>query len=398
NRAGRRILIDAPPITGDFDWAPSPWIVIAVGVASVVVIGAHGIRSTRWAGMLMLATGLAAAWAVSLALLDGPAGLTDPVLENHEYIHDVSAVGAVGDFLAGFTDRIAGYGVHVQGHPPGMVLGLWGLDGLGLGGTGWAAALFVAGGVVAVPAALIAAREVAGEAAARQAAPFLILAPVAIWVASSADALYAGVGAWAVTLVVLATGRARARSDVLALAGGLLFGVLCFLSYGLVLLAAIPLTVAWRRRRLRPVALAMIGALPIFVMFLGAGFWWIDGLLATKDRYFAGVGSRRPYVVFLIANLAAFAVALGPAIAVALSRLHDARLWLLVGGALTAVALADLSGMSKGEVERIWVPFTPWVLLAGAALVSRAPMSAAPWLGLQAGAAVLVATLIRTPW
>ena len=45
-----------------------------------------------------------------------------------------------------------------------------------------------------------------------------------------------------------------------------------------------------------------------------------------------------------------------------------ARLWLLVGGGLLAALAADVSGLSSGEVERIWLPFTIWVLPAGAAL------------------------------
>ncbi len=37
---------------------------------------------------------------------------------------------------------------------------------------------------------------------------------------------------------------------------------------------------------------------------------------------------------------------------------------------LATVLLADLSGMSKAEVERIWLPFVPW-LLVGTALLPR---------------------------
>ncbi len=69
-------------------------------------------------------------------------------------------------------------------------------------------------------------------------------------------------------------------------------------------------------------------------------------------------------------NLACLAIAIGPAYAVALGRLRDRCLWLLVGGTLAAMGLAALSGMSKGEVERIWLPFAMWVLPAGAVLAA----------------------------
>src|SRR5262249_59126618 len=115
-------------------------------------------------------------------------------------------------------------------------------------------------------------REGGGEEWAGRAAPFVALAPAAIWIATTADAFYAGVSAWAIALVVLASGRRGPRADVLALAGGLLFGITAFLSYGLVLLAAVPLVVAWRRRRFRPLVLAAGGALIVAFGFLAAGF------------------------------------------------------------------------------------------------------------------------------
>jgi hypothetical protein len=241
-------------------------------------------------------------------------------------------------------------------------------------------------------------REVAGETWARRAAPFVALGPAAIWIATTADAFYAGVSAWAVALVVVATGCRRPRSDLLALLGGLLFGVTTFLSYGLVLLALVPVVVAWRRRRFRPLVLASAGVLLVVLGFLAAGFSWVAGLLATRARYFAGVASRRPYAEFLVSNAAAFALVLGPAIFVGLTRLRDRRLWLVVGGGLLAVGLAMMSGMSKGEVERIWLPFAVWLLPAGAALALGRRHATGAWLGLQAGTAIIIASVVRTPW
>jgi len=53
--------------------------------------------------------------------------------------------------------------------------------------------------------------------------------------------------------------------------------------------------------------------------------------------------------------------------------------------------------MSKGEVERIWLPFMPWLLAAGACLW-KPPGSVRGWLGAQAGCAIAIAALVRTPW
>ncbi|MGH9038073.1 MAG: hypothetical protein ACRD0O_20130, partial [Acidimicrobiia bacterium] len=134
--------------------------------------------------------------------------------------------------------------------------------------------------------------------------------------------------------------------------------------------------------------------------FAASGFWWLDGLSATRAAYAAGVASRRPYGYFLVANLAAFAVVVGPAAGVALARLRGRGPWLVTGSALAAIAAADLSGLSKGEVERIWLPFVPWVLVATCALATlrRPTRSARGWLGLQVAAALGVQLMVRTPW
>jgi hypothetical protein len=284
----------------------------------------------------------------------------------------------------------------VQGHPPGYLLFLSFLDRLGLANAPIVATVEIVGGALAVPAVLLAVREVAGEERARAAWAFVAAAPLAIWIATSADAFYAGVAAWAIALVILATGRGDRRGDGYAVVGGVLFGVTAFLSYGLVVLAVIPLGIAVRRRRARPIVLAALGATIVFVAFALAGFWWFAGLAATRARYQAGVASRRPYDVFLLVDFACLAIATGPAIAVALARLRDRRLWWLVGGALVALGIAAASGMSKGEVERIWLPFSIWVLPAGAALAASRHQSR--WLAVQLAFAIGVQTLVHSPW
>ncbi|HEX6312261.1 MAG TPA: DUF58 domain-containing protein, partial [Acidimicrobiia bacterium] len=384
----------------------------ALSVAAAIVLAGPAVAARVPWHRLLVATGASAlAWPVALALLDGGQALARPVLSDGGYLTAVAQVGSPGAFLDSFTEQIRGYPIHVQGHPPGLVLGLFGLDRIGLGGSTVATTLYLGGGAAAAPAVLVAARDVAGEAWARRAAPFVVLAPAALWVATSADALFAGVGAWAVALVVLATGRRGVDGDRLALGGGLLFGVAVFLSYGLVLLAVIPTVVAWHRRRPRALVVSATAAGVVAVAFFAAGFSWFDGVWTTRQRYFDGIAGDRPYAAFAVANLACLAIALGPALAVALARLRDRRAWLLVGGALGAIAIADLTGMSKGEVERIWLPFVPWILLAGGVLAAATafewPRSRGPgaprravqgWLALQAATAVGLQTLVHTPW
>jgi hypothetical protein len=394
---GARLGIGAPPLFGRFEWQVSAaaWVPVAFA-AGVVVIGPRMTTRLGWWRLLFVGAGLSAAWSRAFAFIDHRAlfSATGP----SDYLKTARSIHNPHLFLSQFVQRIHSYNTHTRGHPPGMEILLWTFARVGLGGVGWSTALSLAGGAAAGVAALVALREVADEGTARAAMPFLVLAPAAIWW-SSADAFFAGVSAWAVACVILATGRSGRRSDALALVGGLLFGIAAFLSYGLVLLALLPVVVAVSRRRSRPIVLAAYGVLAVFLTFGVAGFSWFAGLAATRTQYWLGAASRRPYNYFLFADLAAFALAIGPAAVVAITRLRDRRVWLLVGGAMVAIATADLSGMSKAEVERIWLPFVPWAILATSAFVaSRHERSVRFWLSLQAATAVVIQLAVRSPW
>ena len=388
----------ALPLAGHLHPLLGPGILPASAFAIAAIVYAPRLsRRIGWIPLLVLAFAAAATWAILLALGIGPAGLTRSILALSDVSHDLAAVGSPGPFLSHFVDRIGEYAVHTRAHPPGLLLLLWWSSRLGLRGPGWEAALEIIGGAAAIPAVLIAVRDLAGEDAARAAAPFVALAPAAVFVATSADALFMGVSAWAVALLVCATGRRGRMSWVLSLAGGTLAGAALFLSYGLVLVLGIPLAVAVGRRRAWPLAIAAVPIAVWGLVFASAGFWWPAGLEATRHQYLVGVAKNRPYWYFLVADVAAFAIALGPAVAVALARLRDRRLWLLVGAALAAVAIANLSGMSKGEVERIWLPFAPWVLVACSTLAPT-DGEARRWLGLQIAAALALQIAVRSPW
>jgi methylthioxylose transferase len=242
---------------------------------------------------------------------------------------------------------------------------------------------------------------VAGSATARRAAPWLIVAPTAIWVATSADALYMALGAWSVALVIIATGRGGLRSHLPATVGGVIGGLVLLGSYGLALLAVIPLAVLVSRRRpgwrwALPAVFAGIGVAAVLAALLPFGFSWLDGLRATRHEYYSQVLDR-PYWALLLINLSAWALALGPASIVGLAHLRERRLWLLVGGGITAALLANLSGLSQGEVERIWLPFTIWVLPAGAAftLAGRSTRIGLAW---QSGSAIALVSILTTHW
>ncbi|MEO6317534.1 MAG: hypothetical protein ABIP36_02010 [Acidimicrobiales bacterium] len=414
NRWGQALLDDgvelrifAPPLIGRFRLGPPGGLVPlvpALAVGALLVLRLPRLcRELAWSRVLILSAAAAAAFAVSVALIDGASGLTRPMELPGHYLQDVGLVDGPGELLRTFTDRINDYGTHIRSHPPGLLLLLWGMAQVGLGGSGWAATLVILGGALAVPAVAVITRELAGESAARGALPFLVLAPVVVYVASTADALFAGVGAWALAAFVVATGRHDRRGDGLALAGGALFGLTVLLSYGSVLIGLLPLAVAAGRRRARPLVLMVVGGAVVLALAAGAGFWWLDGLLTTRGEYLDSVASVRPYGYFLLANLAGLALLLGPATVAGLGRFlaRPTRhlLALVLGPALAMVAIADLSGMSKGEVERIWLPFAVFLLPAGALVADDSDaVGRRRWLGLQVAATVAIPLAVRTNW
>jgi len=387
--------IGAPPLWGHFGLILSPGILIALSVSAAVLMLLPRLSATlRWRWVLLVVPIIALVWACSLTFVAGPREIIRPVLSANEYLHDLPRVGDPITFLHQFVAHISTYATHVRAHPPGMLLFVWLLDRVGLRGAWPAALAMIAGGGASVAAAMVAIRELAGEDAARAAAPFLAIAPAAIWIATSADAFYTGVSAWAIALIALATGRRGRRGAAYAIGGGLLFGLTLMLSYGLVALAAVPMVVGFARRRVQPLVFAGLGIAAVLIAFRAMGFSWIAGFFATRHQYEIFRTRFRPYGYFLFANLAAFAVALGPAIARALARLKDRGVWLLVAGGLIAVAVSDLSGLSKGEVERIWLPFAPWVLASTAGLDGDRHR----WLGGQIGVALFIACVLRTAW
>jgi len=392
------VHIGASPLVGSFDVRLSARVLPALALGAAAVAWAPALAlALRWHALLAASWAGAAAWAVALASTDGWAAIAAPLGTKYEQLTAVSLVGSPGRFLETFTATLPSYATHVRGHPPGGVLVLWAIDGLGLGGAAAAAALAIGCGALTAPAALVAVRALATEARARAAAPFLVFTPAAVWLATSMDALYAGVSATGIALFALACtargGDRCRRAVLLALFAGVVLGAALMLSYGVAPLGAVVLAIAIGLRRPRAVAWAAAGVALVLGAALAARFNWLDGLAATREQYLAGVSRRRPYAEFLVIAAAAFALAAGPALAAGLARLRDRGIWLLAGGALVALAAADLSGMSKGETERIWLHFAPWVLVATAALgCSRA------WLAAQVALALALQLVVRSPW
>jgi methylthioxylose transferase len=347
------------------------------------------------------------AWLLALAFMDGTDGISRVLGNDDEYLRTAREVTEVPVLLAGFVDRIPAshpdnWDTHVAGHPPGALLFFVALVRVGLGGD------FAAGMVVTVvaastaPAVLITVRALGAEVAARRAAPFVVLGPSALFMAVSADAVFTVVAAWGLAALALAaTAERKGRATSWSVLAGVLLGGCLLLSYGLPLLALLALAVLAAARSWQPLPVVVVSALAVVLAFAVGGFAWWEAYPVLTDRYWDGLAADRPATYWLWANLAALALSAGPLLGAGLASLVTTRrrvdrvVILLVTAAAAAVVVADLSRMSKAEVERIWLPFVPWLLLSTALLPE-------PWrrwgLALQLATAMVVETLLYTTW
>jgi hypothetical protein len=230
--------------------------------------------------------------------------------------------------------------------------------------------------------------------------------------AISAVGLFAGVATGGLALLIMGAGR---RHPLLAWAGGLLLGMAIFLSYGHLLFGIIVITACavigyqrgWRQA-LAAVLMAGGGVIMIAAAHLALGFNWLTGLHQLRVRYYQGIAAQRPYGYFVWANIAAWLISCSPLLVVGIIRAigvlgrwrHDAwstdRVLALLGlSGVLAALLADLSGLSKAETERIWLSFGVIAWTTMALLRDRR----AQWmLVAAAGWAIGVNHLVDTGW
>ncbi|MHA6782361.1 hypothetical protein ACVGOW_15430 [Pseudonocardia saturnea] len=399
--AGVDIFLGVPPLLAA--WAPhvGPGTPAAVAVAvAVVTRGPDLAARLAWRPLLLLAYAASAVWTVSLALVDGwTRGVVERLGSDQEYLWDVPRVTDIPTMLRTFTDFILPapdmWVTHVGAHPPGVFLFYVVLDRIGLGGGGPSGVVTMLVGASACVAVAVTLRALGAERVARAALPFGVLFPGAVWVGVSADGMFAAVLAWGVALVAIGTGGRL----IAAVVGGVLLGYCLYLSYGLVLGGLVPLAVLGATRSWRAAACAAGGVLAVVAAFTLSGFWWFDAFERVQVIYALSIASTRPYTYFVWANLAALVLALGPAVVAGLRRFPagptalGVRATAVVLGGAAAIALADLSGLSKAEVERIWLPFAIWLVVSCAAL----PRPRA-WLAAQATLALAVNHLLLTVW
>jgi hypothetical protein len=359
-----------------------------------------------WRLLLVTSYVVGLAWLLALAFVDGTDGISRVLGDKYEYLRSAREVTSVHTLLMTYVDRIPysapdNWPTHPAGHPPGALLFFVGLVKVGLGGD-LAAGLVVA--TIAATTALavmITLRALGAETMARRSAPFLVLTPAAVFMAVSADAVFAAVAAWGMACLALGARSTRGPAVAWSALAGLLLGCGVLMSYGLPLMGLVAIAVLVLARSWLPLPVAAGAALLVVLAFAACGFSWWEAYPVLHDRYWDGIAADRPAAYWMWGNLAALVVCAGPLLGaglaqvVALGRRADRVVLLLVSAAAGAIVLADLSRMSKAEVERIWLPFVPWLMVSTALLPER-------WrrwgVAVQVVSALLVQQLLYTTW
>jgi methylthioxylose transferase len=405
-RAGADLGTAGAPFEGHYRWRLGPASLLAPAVAAAVLVaaGRGWFDRARWSLVLLGGYAGMLAWALALAAVDGSAGFTRSLLAPASYLSDVADVGddPLG-YLRSFTVDSEEHSSATRGHPPGPVLLLWVLVRAGLRDHLALGLVVTAVGALTVPLVLAAVRDVCGELPARRYAPLLALAPYAIWLAVSIDAVVAVLGAAGLLAGVRAsaayrTGRAAASW---ALAAGALLGVAAMFSYSVPWLGLSLACLYFARRRALLNAASGIGLLAVVLGAQLAGFAWVDGLLAARQDFASRVGPYRSPLWWAGISLVGLLFAAGPPLWASLRKLRNTPGWPFLAGAGAAVVFAVLTGLARGGVEHAWLTFFPWLTVAAVAPLRQAgPPAPGPLLLVGAGAveAVVLAAVLATPW
>jgi hypothetical protein len=346
-------------------------------------------RATMGLGLLLMMPLVAFAINASVQMTNGgPAALLQPFEElGYEYYADVPRVESVGQFLHDYVELAPTLGLHPGTHPPGGVLLLYLVNKAVGGGVVSAVLASIAiGALGSIPAFLI-ARRLHGPSAAIIAAGLYVVTPnLVIYGATCMDAVFAFFPLVGIYLYVRSL---EERPLLFGAMAGLALGLAAMFTYATsvvgMFVAIHGLLHLARHRNTR--TLWSLGACGVaFVAFFlslyaATGFNLIaalrhaidwDSRLMDKAK---ATFSRR--LTIGVGNMAAFLIMVGlPAATLWLRQLWPAIKHGLKGDSLVlafvlALLICCFSGLFTMEVERIWLFFSPLVVIPAAAWLDR---------------------------
>src|SRR5215211_1498953 len=383
-----------------------PVALAAAGTLVALARAAELGRGLRRGGSLAAVAALVLAVA---ALAGGPAAWKAPLAFVGEYPGAVGQVGPIPTFLGEFPARVPGLPDFAAQHPPFatvfyvLVDRVWaGLDA--------AALATVAAGCLGLLVAAGLARDELGEQGERAAVVCWALAPVTVlYIATSADAMWAPVLAGA----ALAADRGlQRRSWRWTAAGGVLLWLASMLTFAAALvlpfLAVRALAVraaagwGWVLRWAAATTAVVLGLAGL--LQVATGYDVLAAVAAVDDFWSHAPGTgQRVWWVWIFGDLIAFAVILGVPLAAALvTRVAAAvreRAWGSFEAATAAALLAAACwGHTRGEVERMWQFLVPFAAVVAVRQLLRWRASVPLVAALLLGQALAIQVLFYTRW
>jgi hypothetical protein len=272
-----------------------------------------------------------------------------------------------------------------------------------------AAALFGAllltfmGVAAAWPVAAMAERLSGDVLAGARVGVLWTLVPGAVLFIPQFDQALSFVIASASAVLIAAAAETRTRPRIaLAIAGGLLGGLALFVSYGsLVFLCFVGLVALVVGRFSKPTLFVLLVAATTALGIVAAtavlGHHPLASLRAALAIHRETYTAPRSYALWLVFDLLDLAIFLGPPVA-ALLVVRMARSPMARPLAL-ALAVLVLSGATRGEVGRIWIPLMPLLLVAAVTTPSGETKSPSRFEALGLGVLLIALDLtLRVRW
>jgi hypothetical protein len=364
-------------------------------------------KPMRDAIVLPIATIMVFAINAATAMIDnGPAAILTPFdRPGHEYFFDSLKIRSAISWLASYTAMLPSYGVHTRTHPPGATLFFYFIArwiAPGLAPAAWTAVAVTATAVV--PFYLL-ARRLEGQFAATMLLGLYAVTPnLVLFGATSMDGVFLTCIGWTIYFLI----RAILEEKIaLAIFTGILAAISLMMTFATIVIA-VPaaifaiIQIAKTPAKFKPIAtslilIAAISASLLFTLFITTGFNWLDCLRAARHSdhwvmhtFTLALGR---YIDISFDNLLAFLIGAGFVTTMfAASQMrwefrqilspkpegkpHQQKLDLLSFKSLAlattiAILILSFAGLFTHETERIWLFFSPMLLMATVCYITR---------------------------
>ena len=368
------------PISANFGTSLGPGVFIPILLGILLWLAMPRLLVSPVRTFLSISVGFGWLFSMTLAMEGrGISALTTPFTQTGNYWSQVPIVQRLGPraFDAAYPQlfRYSYPIAHAAVHPPGALLLLWTLSRVTGGSAGITCAIVALIGVLGAVPTYALTRRAYGERAARGAALFFACSSGVLLYAPTVDSIFVTITAIALVALQRAT-----TSDSWALGAGVLSAVaLCF-TFGAIALAPLFLGMMFLARKDVPTwTLARRAALVVAGIILAAVAVRITLSIDLVAIFRSVMGAQRHFDQFsgrlyrywVWADPVALFISVGLAVTTLFVAETRVRWRLRSPGLesvlLLTVLLLTVTGLNRGETDRVWLLLAPVVCAAAAA-------------------------------